>query len=120
MMAKRLPELGKQLANLNQQFEIPSLEEDLGGPPDFELFPNLYHPPMVHQQLDRVAEEYNVRRIKVAGVIVRYVEDMDSIQMTVEGGLPQPTQDALTADLLGKLSKLERAPCELIKLSPSD
>ena len=60
--------------------------------------------------------EYNVHRIKVEGTVVRYVEETDSIQMTVEGELPQKTLDALTRDLRDKLSALENAPCELIGL----
>jgi hypothetical protein len=48
-----------------------------------------------------------VHRIKIAGVVVRYVEDTYSIQITVEGDLPQQTIDALTQDLREKMSVLE-------------
>ena len=49
-------------------------------------------------------------------MVVRYVEDMRSIQMTVEGELPQQVLDVLTRDLLRKLASLENAPCELVRL----
>ena len=116
-----MPELEKQRARLNKRFNIPSLEEELGGPPDLELFPKLYKPSVVHEEVSQSKEEYVVHRIKVEAVVVRYVQGMDSIQVTVEGDLPQPILDTLAADLLGKLQKLERAPCELIKFErPSD
>jgi hypothetical protein len=52
----------------------------------------------------------------VGGIIVRYVEENFSIQMTVEGELPQPSIDALTSDLFEKLIVLENAPYELRQL----
>jgi hypothetical protein len=114
--AKRMPSLQKQLIEMNRQFKLPSLEEQLGGLPDLELFPKLYRPSMVHEEVSQSKEGYGVHRIKVEGVVVRYVQAMDSIQVTVEGNLPQPVLDALSADLLGKFCKLECAPCELIKV----
>jgi len=39
-------------------------------------------------------------------VVVRYVQDMAAIQMTVEGKLPRYTVNALTRDLLEGFSKL--------------
>ena len=116
---KQFPELSKPdggLARLKKEFKIPSLQEELGRTPDLDLFARLYKPPVTHEELASSEDEHNVHRIKVEGVVVRYVEDMDSIQMTVEGKLPQKTMDALTRDLLDKLSALENAPCELIRL----
>ena len=95
---------------------MPSLQEELGKSPDLDLFARLYKPPVTHEELASKVDEYNVHRIKVEGVVVRYVEGMDSIQMTVEGELSQKTLDALTHDLRNKLSALENALCELIGL----
>ncbi len=117
--AKRIPELSKPdgaLARMKQKFEIPSLHEELGKSPDLDLFERLYKPSIPHEELAKSEDEYNVHRIKVEGVTVRYLEEMDAVQMTVEGGLPQKTLDALTRDLLDKLSKLENTSCELIRL----
>ncbi|MEK7707620.1 MAG: hypothetical protein AAB380_06465 [Verrucomicrobiota bacterium] len=119
LWSKQNPELNKPggaLARLKEQFEIPSLENDLGKRPDLELFERLYRPSVAHEALPKSVEEFNVWRIRAGGVIVRYVEDMDAIQMTVEGELPQQTLDALTRDLLDKLSTLENTPCRLIRL----
>jgi hypothetical protein len=119
LWAKQIPELNKpdgELARLKQQFEIPSLQDELGKPPDLDLFAQLYKPSVVREELAGSEDEYNVHRIKVEGVVVRYVEEMESVQMTVEGELPQKTLDAITHDLLKKLSALENTPCELIRL----
>lgn len=117
--AKRIPELSKPdgaLAKLKREQKIPSLEEELGQPPDLELFDRLYKPPVAHEPLAKSEEEYNVRRIKIEGVVVRYGEETDAVQMTVEGELPQQTLEILTRDLLDKLSRLENAVCDLIRL----
>ena len=58
VLAKRMPELEKQRARLNKRFNIPSLEEELGGPPDLELFPKLYKPSVVHEEVSQSKEEY--------------------------------------------------------------
>ena len=117
--SKRIPELGKfdgELAQLNKALEIPSLREELGQLPDLDLFARLYKPPVAHEAMAGSEDEYNVHRIKVQGVVVRYVEEMHSIKITVEGDLPEEILEALARDLVGKLSALENAPCELIRL----
>ena len=119
--AKQMPEVesaDSELARLKKQFEIPTLKEELGKSPDLEMFARLYKPPLAYEELAKSEseEEYNVRRINVAGVVVRYVEEMTGIQMTVEGELPQKTLDILTRDLLDKLSALENSPCEIVRL----
>ena len=111
-----MPELGRAGRELNKNLNIPTAEEELGKPLDLELFDRLYKPAVAHEAVANSEDEHNVVRIKVEGVVVRYVEEMGSIQMTVEGDLPQKTSDALTRDLIEKLSKLENAPCELIRL----
>lgn len=114
--AKKMPELGKASRELSKNLKIPTAEEELGKPLDLELFDRLYKPAVAHEAVTRSEDEHNVVRIKVEGMVVRYVEEMDAIQMTVEGELPQKALDALTRDLLDKLSKLENVPCELIRL----
>jgi hypothetical protein len=114
--AKEIPELEKASRELNKNLKIPTAEEELGKPLDLELFDRLYKPSVAHEAVAKSENEHNVVRIKVEGVVVRYVEEIDAIQMTVEGDLPQKTLDALTRDLIDKLSKLENAQCELIRL----
>jgi len=117
--AKRFPEFDKPdgvLGRVKQQFEIPSLKEELGKPPDLNLFERRFRPPVAHEVIPGSVEEYNVHRVSIGGVTVRYVEGMDCVQMTVEGELPKDTLDVLTCDLFDKLSALENSPCELIRL----
>ncbi len=116
--AKRFPEFSRPEAQPGESkgINIPSLQEELGKSPDLDLFARLYKPQVEHEEMAGSDEEYNVHRIKVNGVIVRYVNDVYSIQVTVEGELPQNILDALVGDLFDKLSALENAPCELIRL----
>ena len=85
------------------------LTEILGGPPKPELIPDLYSPGVADDVLPQQEDQYNVFRVEVDGVVVRYVEDMRTIQVTVEGELPGRTVQALKDDLVGKLVLLEQA-----------
>ena len=96
--------------------EMERLTQACGQPPDLDLAAVLYRPDLPHEMLPEVEDEYGVFRIRVDGIVVRYVEEMRSIQMTVEGDLPQTTIDSLTSDVLGKMSTLEHAPCALRRL----
>ena len=100
-------ELRKQLKQLAQQ---------LGKQPNLELADQLFSPPLPHERVLSAVEEYNVVRIKVDGIVVRYVADMHSIQMTVEGTLPFASVQTLTSDLCAKMAKLENAPFEIKQL----
>ena len=53
-------------------------------------------------RLSSAEEEYNVVRIKVGGILVRYVANTHSIQMTVEGTLPLVSVQTLLSDLRAK------------------
>lgn len=110
LWAKQFPEFAKP------GHELTRLKEELGKSPDLDVFAQLYKPSIAHHEMAMSEVEYNVHRILVEGVVVRYVDDMDSIQMTVEGELPQMVLEALASDLLEKLAKLENSPCELIRL----
>jgi hypothetical protein len=92
------------------------LEQELGALPDLSLFPLLYQPDLAHETVPDAESEYRVHRLKIDDVIVRYVEDSYSIQMTIEGDLPASTIDDLRADLLRKLSALENTECEWMRL----
>ena len=83
---------------------------------DLDVYERRYAPPLTHEALPEVEEEFGVHRIQVQGVVVRYVEDSYSVQMTVEGSLPRDALDALAQDLFEKLSALEGTACELIVL----
>lgn len=112
--SKMYPEMDEpdgNLAQIMEEMEMPTLEEKLGGPPDLDLFARLFQPPIEFEALPDLEGEYGVKRIRIDGVIVRYVQDSFSIQMTVEGELRQTTLDLLIGDLLEKFSQLEKAKC---------
>src|SRR5207247_2186331 len=100
--------------NRRREFEkyMEQLAEELGVRPDPDIAANLYCPQLPHAAMPELEDEYRVFRIQVDGVVVRYVEDMYSIQITVEGELPRSAIDAIASDLRDKLGALENASCE--------
>jgi hypothetical protein len=91
---------------------METLSTTLGARPDFDMLAKLYRPDTPHETLPEVEGEYRVFRIRIDGVTVRYVEEMHTIQVTVEGDLPGRTLDRLTSDVCDKLSALENSECE--------
>jgi hypothetical protein len=94
--------------------ETAELVRSMGMPldADSDLLEQLYSPEVEHEVVPRDwdnFDEHNVYRIRIEGVVVRYVEDSHSVVLTVEGKLPKPILDRLVADLCGKLSRLEGA-----------
>lgn len=77
-----------------------------------------YRPPVPHETVPDVDEEWRVHRIRVDGVTVRYVERYSDIQVVVEGPLQSSTEAALVDDLRDKLSRAEAAPYTSTSLDP--
>jgi hypothetical protein len=98
------------------QEQTERLRQELGIAPDLDLFSKLYVPDISHEVVPQLENEYRVFRIKMNGVVVRYVQDSHAIQMTVEGLLPQDIVNALASDLQKKLTALENTRYELIQL----
>jgi hypothetical protein len=96
--------------------DMQELARTLGARPNLDSLTTLYRPNVPHELVPQEDDEFSVFRIKVDGIVVRYVEEMYSIQMTVEGDLQQRTFDALAADLLEKLTTLENTSCERLPL----
>jgi hypothetical protein len=92
------------------------LREELGAGPNLDIVANLYRPGIPHEELKSPEDQHRTFKIRVDGVVVRYVEDMTSIQMTIEGELAQEVADVLTADLVEKLTRLENALYEARRL----
>ncbi len=112
LMLTRLGEdpVPAQLSKLQQQFGIPSLEEELGGPADAGAVAQLYKPPIPHEQIQETAAS-DVHRIRIDGITVRYEEHLQGIEITFEGVLPQKIINAVVKDLQAKLARLERINC---------
>lgn len=92
------------------------LRLDLGDLPDLDLMERLFRPSVPHETLPDEEDSYNTARIVVAGVVVRLVDDGESLQMTAEGDLPEATVDAIAEELREKLSTLERTTYRLQRL----
>jgi hypothetical protein len=92
------------------------LTDELGFRPDIELYAQLYVPPVPHQKIPEREDEFEVRRIDVNGVTVRYNEQGSSVLITIEGDLPASTADILVSDLADKLSALERRTYDVFRL----
>lgn len=71
------------------------------------MIEDLFRPPIPHDSIPQAEDEYNVFRIKIGGVVIRYVVEMHSIQLTVEGELDEASVGAVTSDLVKKMSALE-------------
>ncbi|MES9901521.1 MAG: hypothetical protein ABW168_02420, partial [Sedimenticola sp.] len=113
----RIWEIRQALWNSNVGWEsdyeasIVKLRDDLGAEPDVKSVEALYSPEVSHDPLPEIEEEYGSYRIKVDGVTVRYVEETFTIQVTVEGDLPELTIRHLVEDVRKKLAKLENTEC---------
>lgn len=96
--------------------EEEKLAAELGAPINLELLPSLFQPALADEILPEREEEYKVFRIRVGNVIVRYVEEMFGVQVTVEGELPDAIIAQLRQDLVDKLEALEHAPmtCRMV------
>lgn len=102
------------ISNLPQLF--PSLKQQLGTNPDFEVFAKLYIPVVKHEIRPEIESEHRIHRIAIDGVVVRFVAGEDSIQMTVEGELLESTVESIAGELRDKLAVLENSPCEIVQI----
>lgn len=86
------------------------LSARLGGEPRLDVLPQLYRPPIDHEVLPQLEDEYGVYRIRAGGIVIRFVEDMHCIQVTFEGGVQPDVIESVRAHVCKSLESLERAP----------
>jgi hypothetical protein len=91
--------------------QLDELTNARGAPPDFAALDTVYCPPVAHEAFPQNEDDFQTYRIRVADVIVRYVEDDKSVTMTIEGELPQETVELLAEDLLQKFREIENSDC---------
>jgi hypothetical protein len=82
-----------------------------------DLLPQLYRPPVDHEVLPQLDDEYGVFRIHVGGVVVRFVEDTRCIQITVEGEVQADVVESVRAHVCKSLELLERTPVVYSKMA---
>lgn len=85
---------------------------------DAELFYSRFQPPIPHSSvvMDPDSDEFRVHRILIDDVVVRYVEDMLEIAVTVEGELSCDKIEALRRHGLDTYSRLEGVPYKCLML----
>jgi hypothetical protein len=93
--------------------EIQRLEENMGRVPDLDLIPLLYLPDDSVTPLPPLEGEYNVFRVLVDGIVVRFTEESHLIRAMVEGTLSQERLRALQESVRNKLSALFGAAWEI-------
>ena len=86
---------------------------------DAALFDARFSPPFPHESAERAGfaeDDWRTKRILVDGVLVRIVEGMSEITVTVEGDLPADRLSALEQFGLETYSALEGVPYKAIHL----
>lgn len=68
----------------------------------------LYSPPVPHEKIPDAEDDYNIHRILVNGVTVRFAEGFSDVQLTVEGALPPEIIDKMNRHLIETLTALEQ------------
>lgn len=94
------------------------LEKALGGPIRLDVVAELFCPPLEHETLPKNQNEYGVTRISIGCVVVRYVEDSFSIQVTVEGALDSGSIATVQKDLVEKLEAIEMTSVSCHDIDP--
>ena len=89
---------------------------DLGETPRLDLVEALYSPNIEHVWLPRGQDEFNLCRIRIDGVTVRYAESDYDITLTIEGSLPLEAIELLRSDLLNKLEAIENARVDCVPI----
>jgi hypothetical protein len=93
--------------------KMDELSRELGYLPDVKLVKKIYTPDIPHKILPIVDDEYNIFRISINDVTVRFVEEMYYIQVTVEGKLPDSVIEHIKQYTLNKISILENSTYEI-------
>lgn len=99
--------------HMPESHDPETLPAELGMAPDFDAFAAIYRPPVDFAVVEREwdADDWNVTRLAVDGVLLRYVDEMGDVRLTVEGQLDDALLDTITADFVAKLTRVEGVPC---------
>lgn len=106
-------EVSKQWLKEQLATEMQRLEAHIGRTPDLDLIPFLYCPDDSITQLPQDEDQYNVFRVLVDGVVVRFTEESHLVRAVVEGRLSQERLRALQESVRNKLSAAEGATWEI-------
>lgn len=93
--------------------EMERLVTNIGQIPDLDLVPSLYCPDDSATQLPEDEDQYNVFRVRVDGVVVRFTEEMYGVHAIVEGRLSDERLQTLQESVRAKLTALEGVEWEI-------
>ena len=102
-------------ANRKEDYKekFDELAKEIKGTPKVEKIRTIYVPPVPHESLQEIDDEFNVFRILVDGVVIRFVEEDLFIQVTIEGDISQDTLQIVKKHILKVMSQLENEECTL-------
>lgn len=89
---------------------------DLDIEPVIEVYEQLFIPPIEHTTYDDENLKYNEVAVCIDDILVRYVDEDETIQVYVEGILSKSILQQLQNNLCNKLTKLENTFCEVIDI----
>ncbi len=104
----------------SSQASRDELRSEAGIEVDLPLYKRRYQPSVEHEEVvvdDEDGTDWNVHRVRIDGVVVRFNEEMDSVVITVEGDLAEEVVDRVAEELRTRLSTLENAPCRIERVS---
>jgi hypothetical protein len=79
-----------------------------------ETYRDLYVPHIPHEKVE--TKDFNHHWLRIEGVLVRVVEHSQSVQLTIEGELPEELSQKLVFDLKDKLELIEETEYEVIAI----
>jgi len=100
--------------------DMNGFRETMGFEPDLDLIPHLYQLDEHTQELPKEDDEYNVVRVRIDDVTVKFIEDGFSIHAVVQGELAAGREAALKQSLREKLSRLDGQEWEVIEMDAQD
>jgi hypothetical protein len=110
----------QELREMYEQ-QIADLTERIGAPLDLDLVERIYRPAVGHEVVPPApdSDEHGVFRIRIDGVVLRFVEGRSSVRLVVEGRLSAATVEAVVDEVRGKLASLERSDYEVTPVRPA-
>lgn len=88
-----------------------------GVAPDLAAWQARYALDIPYEALPEVDGEYDVTRVSVSGVTVRFVEESFAVRVVIEGELPEAERAAVLEGTRRALARIEGAACEVRRLA---
>lgn len=111
LLYERHPEKHSQRSN--------ELAAELGTQPNMDVYKVLFRPSIKHEAVSKDAPgddedgdgDWRTTKVRIDGVLVRFVDDMGKLTIVVEGTLPESVLESLAEEARAKLSAIENTRC---------